>query len=142
MMKKMGVKMDLPRMLGEAVFRSDIAGMKARTSRLILHLIIGFISGGIFGYMVAENFLFEANILSVITFSLVPWFVMMLVMLPMMGKGIFGVKLGPTPRVGVITLILHLIYGFSLCYFLFIHNTINVVKDESKILKKPKKEHV
>lgn len=42
-------------------------------------------------------------------FSIVAWLVMMIIMMPMAGAGLFGVNLGMAAPVG--TLVLHLVYG-------------------------------
>ena len=119
MMEKMGVKMDLPKMLGEMILGNEAAEGKVKMAGLILHLIIGSVLGGGFGYLVAKNLFFEANITSAFIFSVILWLVMMFMTLPMMGKGVFGGKLGSAKKVGMMTLMLHLVYGARLGYFLF-----------------------
>lgn len=119
MMEKMEVKMDLPKMLGEMIFGNEATGGKVKMAGLIMHLTIGSMLGGGFGYLVAKNLFFEASITSAFIFSVILWLVMMFMTLPMMGKGIFGGKLGSVKKVGMMTLMLHLVYGASLGYFLF-----------------------
>lgn len=117
-MRMMGVKMDLPGMLGSMVYGKEATGMKVMLTGLIMHLVTGSLLGGVFGYFVAQDVFFQATIKSAVVFSIIPWLIMVFVVLPMMGKGVLGVRMGPMLSVGMMTLILHLVYGASLGYAL------------------------
>jgi uncharacterized membrane protein YagU involved in acid resistance len=73
----------------------------------VMHFMIGIIWG--IAFALTSRMFPGAFWLRGMLFSIAPWLVMMIVMMPMAGAGLFGMNLGmPAP---VMTLMLHLIFG-------------------------------
>ena len=89
-------------MLGSMMNAAPIVGW-------VIHFMIGMIAWGI-GFAIVFNVLpGNSNLSKGINFGLAAWVLMMLVVMPMAGAGVFGLKLGMmTPAM---TLMLHVIYG-------------------------------
>lgn len=67
--------------------------------------------GGFFGAVLARLFP-EAGLWEGLGLGLVLWLVMQVVVLPLLGWGLFGASI--TPKIALATLVLHLIYGGTL----------------------------
>ena len=83
---------------------------------LLLHLVFGFLFGFVYVLFAEQGWLFLIHppytVLSLIIFALVSWVVVGLVIYPLLGLGIFGLKEGP--HVWLETITSHLILAFSL----------------------------
>jgi len=78
-----------------------------------MHLVIGVALAFVYVYLVRDR-LHTPPVLRGMLFSLVPWFLMQIMVMPMMGMGIFGSK-SPEPALMAIgALIGHLVYGLTL----------------------------
>jgi len=77
----------------------------------IAHFIYGGVAGGIFVLFFKKSFQRNGFLWGVIL-----WLIMQIIFLPILGWGLFGSAL--TPKIAVATLILHLIYGGTLGYYL------------------------
>lgn len=75
----------------------------------IAHFVIGTILWGLIFAASYRAWPGTAAIVKGIEFSIVAWLLMMLIVMPLAGAGLFGLRLGlPAP---VATLVLHIIYG-------------------------------
>jgi len=82
---------------------------------MIRHFLAGIIFAIVYQLLVANQFyLTDFSYQTGLLFALLPWLLMMLFMMPMMGMGLLGLK--KSPKILVMTLLLHLIYGASLGY--------------------------
>lgn len=75
---------------------------------IITHFGYGAVNGAILGYLFKE----KCSIWYGIGWGVFLWLIMELVVLPLLGWGVFGLAI--TPAIAVATLILHLIYGATL----------------------------
>lgn len=78
----------------------------------VTHFMIGTALWGTLFAWLSQRLPFEGHLLNGILFAIGAWLVMMIVMMPMAGAGLFGSHLGmmaPT-----MTLMLHIVYGFVL----------------------------
>ena len=73
-------------------------------SGLIAHFVYGGVAGGVF-----TRWSPSVRVWSALVWGAILWLGMQVIFLPLLGWGIFGVKINP--RIAVATLILHLIYG-------------------------------
>lgn len=74
----------------------------------VMHFMIGAIVFGIL-YSIINSKLKGPNAVKGITLGLIAWLMMIVVVMPMSGAGLFGLSLDPvTP---VLTLMLHVVYG-------------------------------
>lgn len=96
-----------------------LAGMVARMTGTapnplvgwVMHFFIGTVMWGV-AYTMLEPRLPGSAALRGMLFVLGPWFLMMIVVMPMAGAGVFGLGLGTlTP---IATLALHLVFGATL----------------------------
>jgi hypothetical protein len=78
----------------------------------VMHFMIGSVLWGTLFAWLDPNIPGEGHWLKGILFAIGAWLVMMIVMKPMAGAGLFGSHLGMMAP--VMTLILHVIYGFVL----------------------------
>jgi hypothetical protein len=78
----------------------------------VMHFMIGSVLWGTLFAWLDPNIPGEGHWLKGILFAIGAWLVMMIVMMPMAGAGLFGSHLGMMAP--VMTLILHVIYGFVL----------------------------
>ncbi|HXE73701.1 MAG TPA: DUF6789 family protein [Candidatus Nitrosotenuis sp.] len=80
---------------------------------LALHMVVGVLFALVYAFWFQPRLPGEGWMKGML-FSLIPWFLSVVVFLPLVGAGLFGVKLqaGPLPAIG--NLILHLIYGLTL----------------------------
>ena len=75
----------------------------------IMHFVIGALAWGL-GFVVFYRFLpGRSDVTRGIALGVAAWVMMMLVVMPMAGAGIFGLKMGMVAP--VMTLMLHVIYG-------------------------------
>jgi hypothetical protein len=83
------------------------------TARILgsyLHVTLGALWGFLFGQLVEGQFFFvEFTVVSGILFAIIPWLFLMVVLLPLAGKGFFGTKISKYQW--LIALLLHIIYG-------------------------------
>jgi len=96
-------------------FGKELIGKKASESSsimfgVLLHLCVGTLLGLTY-YLLPLPY----GVLTGVAFSLLPWLVMMLILFPMFGQGIFGKRLDK--RTPWLTLVFHIIYGAILGYF-------------------------
>ncbi|MER3398280.1 MAG: hypothetical protein C4315_12415 [Chloroflexota bacterium] len=78
---------------------------------LAAHLLVGFVLGAFYGSFF-HPFPRSLEILNGILYGLILWLILMLAVLPAVGEGYFGVKLGRTARIS--SLVSHLAYGLTL----------------------------
>lgn len=85
---------------------------------LAAHLLVGFSLGVVYG-AAFHPFPKSLEIVNGLLYGLGLWLVLMVVVLPAVGEGHFGRKLGPTARIS--SLVSHLAYGLILAgtYLLF-----------------------
>jgi hypothetical protein len=88
-----------------------MAGARSPVIGWIGHFVIGSIFWGI-GFVVVSPYLPGPYWLRGTIFAVGAWLVMMIVMMPMAGAGLFGTHLGMMAP--VVTLVLHLVYGVVL----------------------------
>lgn len=75
-----------------------------------INLLAGLIWAGVYGYL-AEPRLSGPGWRRGMLFSIVPWFLSLVVFFPIVGAGFFGTALGAGPLPAIGNLILHLAYG-------------------------------
>ena len=75
----------------------------------VMHFVIGTVAWG-GGFTLLYRFLpGKSSVVKGIIFSLGAWLIMMLVIMPMAGEGIFGLNIGiPAP---LMTMMLHIVFG-------------------------------
>jgi hypothetical protein len=78
----------------------------------VMHFMIGTVLWGTLFAWLSPRLPFEGHLLNGILFAIGGWLVMMIVMMPMAGTGLFGSHLGMMAP--VMTLMLHVVYGFRL----------------------------
>ena len=76
-----------------------------------VHFLIGTILWGV-GYSIVESNLPGPPAVRGMLFSAGAWLVMMIIVMPMAGTGLFGLSLGPSAPIAI--LVLHLIFGATL----------------------------
>ncbi len=74
----------------------------------IMHFIIGTVVWG-GGFSIIQSALPGSSIVKGIVFGVGAWLIMMLVVMPMTGEGLFGLNIGPHATLA--TLMLHIVYG-------------------------------
>ena len=77
------------------------------------HLAVGVLAAILYGYYF-EPRLAGAGWLKGFQFSLIPWFLSLVVFLPLVGGGLFGFAIGAGPLPAIGNLVLHLVYGITL----------------------------
>ncbi len=89
-------------MLGSMMNAAPVVGW-------VIHFMIGMIGWGV-GFAIVFNILpGNSNLTKGISFAVAAWFLMMLVVMPMAGAGLFGLNMGMMAP--AMTLMLHAIYG-------------------------------
>ena len=89
-------------MLGSMMNAAPVVGW-------VIHFMIGMIGWGV-GFAIVFNILpGHSNLTKGISFAVTAWFLMMLVVMPMAGAGLFGLNMGMMAP--AMTLMLHAIYG-------------------------------
>jgi hypothetical protein len=99
-------KMSIGNMLASFMGVPEIVGW-------IMHFMIGIIWAGVYVYFVCDK-LNTSDAVKGMIFALAPWLIMQVMVMPMMGMGIFAAK---APHAGMVvmgTLIGHLVYGLVL----------------------------
>jgi hypothetical protein len=76
---------------------------------LITGMIAHFLYGGVAGAVLFAVLRDRVTVLWGLAFGLLLWLGMQLIVLPLLGWGLFGSAV--TPRIAVATLVLHLVYG-------------------------------
>jgi hypothetical protein len=87
---------------------ASMAGVNARALGWIGHFLIGTVFWGV-GFALVSSFVPGPYWLRGVLFALGAWLLMMVVMMPMTGVGVFGLKLGM--MVPGMTLGLHIVFG-------------------------------
>lgn len=102
---------DMPLILGRMIdFGKPEPESAARIMGRYLHLVTGALLGLLFGFLVERQFFFvEFTVVSGILFAIIPWIVMMVILMPMIGKGFFGKKISGYQW--LTALLMHLVYG-------------------------------
>jgi len=78
----------------------------------VLHFVIGSILWGVLYALLYAKLPGASALPKALGFSVLAWLLMMVVVMPMAGQGIFGLAIGPMASVA--TLMLHLIWGVAL----------------------------
>lgn len=118
------IVMSIPMMIGMA---TGVAPMPEPIPKALVTLVVGeslpapFVMvlaaashlgyGGFFGVVLVEVFP-DAGLKEGLLLGVFLWLVMELVVLPVLGWGVFGIAI--TPTIAVATLVLHLLYGTTL----------------------------
>ncbi|MBI2462987.1 MAG: hypothetical protein HYV65_02005 [Candidatus Spechtbacteria bacterium] len=117
----LGIHLNIPVMLGSMIL-PGAAEQWHRRIGMTSHLLIGSVLGLIFGLLVYNKILFyEFTLLNCIGFAILSWLVMMAVLMPISGRGLWGFK--QHEHVWVASLAGHVIYGgalYTFHYLLFI----------------------
>jgi len=82
----------------------------------VAHFVIGTVGYAIAYTVITIIITTEKPILMGIIVGILGWLVMMVALMPMMGKGLFATAMGMGPMPAVATLVLHIIFGFVLGY--------------------------
>lgn len=80
----------------------------------VAHFMIGVIGYGIIYAVLFANKTTNKNVQNGILLAVIGWLLMMVVLMPMMGAGLFGLQMPSGVMVPVATFILHLIFGATL----------------------------
>jgi uncharacterized membrane protein YagU involved in acid resistance len=86
---------------------SHMLGMSTPLVGWVMHFMIGIVWG--MAFALTSRMFPGAFWLKGMLFSVAPWLIMMFVMMPMAGAGVFGLDLGMAAP--VMTLMLHLVFG-------------------------------
>ncbi len=78
----------------------------------ILHFFIGSVLWGVLFGLLQSVLPGDRPVAKALCFSVVAWLLMMVILMPLAGQGLFAVKIGVMAAVA--TLVLHLIWGASL----------------------------
>ncbi|WP_336367732.1 DUF6789 family protein [Marinobacter sp. C2H3] len=90
-----------------------MAGMPASPAvGWVLHFLIGSVLWGVLYALLYAKLPGASALPKALSFSVLAWLLMMVVVMPMAGKGLFGFGIGIMAAVA--TLILHLIWGLAL----------------------------
>lgn len=76
---------------------------------ILLHLLVGMLWGPVYWFTIPVKSIFSG-----LLFAMIPWFLMMVVILPVLGQGFFGSRVNK--YVPEVYLVLHAIYGLILGY--------------------------
>lgn len=87
---------------------TSMAGANSPTVGWIAHFVIGSIFWGV-GFVIVSPYLPGPYWLRGMIFAVGAWLVMMVVVMPMAGAGLFGLDLGMMAP--VVTLVLHVVFG-------------------------------
>jgi hypothetical protein len=90
---------------------TSMAGASSPALGWIAHFVIGSIFWGV-GFAIVSPYLFGPYWLRGTIFAVAAWLMMMVVVMPMAGAGLFGLDLGT--MVPVATLVLHVVFGVVL----------------------------
>ncbi|MFB6345915.1 MAG: hypothetical protein ABEK50_09110 [bacterium] len=75
---------------------------------MVAHFVYGAAAGGVYAIGFKENVSWSTGLL----WGAVLWIIMQIAVLPLIGWGLFGVRItGMPPKIAVGTLVLHLVYG-------------------------------
>lgn len=102
--------LNLPLLLGKFLYRKNKVNDKnAMRLGILAHLLVGTLWGPVYWYAVPIKSVFSG-----LLFSAIPWFLLMVVVLPMLGQGFFGSRINK--YVPEVYLVLHAVYGLVLGY--------------------------
>lgn len=105
-------RVDIPHMLGDIIAPTAHVVWRLRLG-MATQLFIGAVWGFVFGLLTQHRiFSLDVNIQSALVFSLLPWFFMMLVDMPLDKEGAFGIR--KDAKISVVTLCGHIVYGLML----------------------------
>lgn len=100
--------LNLQLLLGRFVYNNKKFSEKnAMRLGIVLHLLTGSLWGVVYWFTVPIKSVFSG-----LLFATIPWFLMMVLVLPVLGQGLFGSKINR--YVPEVYLILHAIYGLML----------------------------
>lgn len=82
----------------------------------LAHFFVGVVGYGVAFTIALKIASTQKSVILGIVLAIIFWLVMMIALMPMMGKGLFamGMELGPKPAIA--TFVLHIIFGFVLGY--------------------------
>ena len=102
---------DMPLLFGQLIdWGKPEPEHTARIMGRYLHLATGALWGLLFGWLVTKQLFFvEFTVVSGILFGILPWLFLMTVLMPILGKGFFGVKISGYQW--LLALLLHMVYG-------------------------------
>ena len=102
--------LNLPLLLGKFLWQNKkLSDKNAMRLGIVLHLLIGAFWGVVYWYTVPIKSVFSG-----LLFATIPWFLMMVLVLPVLGQGFFGSKV--SKYIPEVYLILHSVYGLMLGY--------------------------
>jgi len=78
----------------------------------VMHFMIGTVVWGVLFALIGSSLPSSNNIIKGMIFGTLAWVMMMVIVMPMAGAGLFGLKMGMMAP--VMTLMLHLVYGVVL----------------------------
>lgn len=100
--------LNLPLLLGKFAYSNKkLSDKNAMRIGILLHLLVGSLWGAVYWFTVPIKTVFSG-----LLFSTIPWFLMMVLVLPILGQGFFGGKV--SKYIPEVYLILHAIYGLML----------------------------
>lgn len=104
-------------LLGHLVLGRGATAQAAALVGILPHLLVGGLIGAVYGWLM-ENGIFFAGptALSALAFTVVPWLVMELAVLPVLGEGVFGHQ-GEIQRSAPTWFAIHALYAIFLVYF-------------------------
>ncbi|MDQ6684311.1 MAG: hypothetical protein M3Z16_04220 [Pseudomonadota bacterium] len=97
-------ELDLPKMLAGMMGSSDTPGIG-----WAIHFMIGVVVYGVAIALLDEHLPGQGSTTHGLLLACAGWLIMMVVLMPMAGAGIFGMKMGPMAP--LMTLVLHLVFG-------------------------------
>ena len=104
---------NLPLMMGSLVLGDGSSEAKRQAAGKSMHMAMGIVSGIVFVFLKGSGIFLVSGVLAqAVVLGIYLWLAMMLVMMPMMGQGIFMKKIGG--KAPVLTLMLHLVFGVVL----------------------------
>ena len=110
-------------LLGNLVLGRRSGVKRATLIGFVPHVLVGGLIGGVYGWLFETGGVFSgAPYTQVIILALATWLLMELLVMPLVGQGIFGVK-GDLKRSLPTWLALHGIYSVFLVYFFFLFNS-------------------
>jgi hypothetical protein len=111
---------DMPLLYGEALLKGKgISEHKMRVVGRSIHLATGALWGLFYGLLTDNQIFFaQFNLIQGVLFSIIPWLFLMVVLLPFVGGGFFGMKINSYRW--LTALVLHIVFGIILGYLLAI----------------------
>jgi len=110
MKMKMGLMPELNAIKMMTMMAHDMMGTPAEpVVGWVMHFMIGTIAWGVLFALIGKSLPGSSNIIKGMLFGVLAWVLMMVMVMPMAGAGLFGLNMGMMAP--IMTLILHLIYG-------------------------------